>query len=159
MPRRRAHRAQGYFSPLDAARKAPIAFRFSSPRPRNAGIDLVAELGGLLDVADEVVGPCPLGADLGEVGRARVRDARAEVCMAVLTAGLREQLRARERLLVRRSPAFSAHSGTLATFSAAERFLGGRALVGEHAHRDHGQDRGDERDRPAQRSGARGGGR
>ena len=65
--------------------------------------------------------------------------------------------RARRRASRRRSPArypealLLRPSSDVADQLRAERLLRGRALVGEHAHREHDEDRGDERDRPPQR--------
>ncbi len=59
----------------------------------------------------------------------------------------REELRARDRLLVVREPLLLRPRRHVADELRAERLLRGRALVGEDAHRDDDEDRRDDRDR------------
>ena len=74
--------------------------------------------------------------------------ADAEVGVAVETAGDREQLGPGERLLIVLEALGLRPRRDLRDQLGAERFLRGRALVREHAHREHDQDRRDDRHRP-----------
>ena len=65
-----------------------------------------------------------------------------------------KSLRAGDRLRVVREPFLLRPGRDVPDDLRAERLLRRRALVGQHAHRDDGEDRGDQRDRAPQRAAA-----
>jgi hypothetical protein len=144
----RKTRTTRYFPPLEGFEEDGELWRLSSPRAANGGIgDPGLTQLGHLRWRSGTGCPCP-SRPRGEIGRAEVRRARAEVGVAVVAARLGEELRPGERLRCSAKPCFCAQLGIAAFDLASDRLLRGRALVGEHAHRDDDEDRGDDRDRP-----------
>src|SRR5436309_5948803 len=102
---------------------------------------VVAELRGVADVAREEVLRPALRAFGTEVGRTLVRAAGAEVRVAGRAARAREDLRARDRLRVSCEPLPLRPARHRLYDLARERLLPGCALVRQHAHRAHDEDR------------------
>ena len=142
VPRRARHDslcasgAQGrracHFGPFDASRNAASARGSSAPCVAKLGIGLpLVHARGALQMGDLEVDALVLRALGGQVGRAEVARAGAEVGVAVEAADLGEELRPRDRLrVVLRSPAPSPSSAPCVELRA-ERLLRGRALPGE----------------------------
>src|SRR6266540_4666730 len=90
-----------------------------------------------LEVVDLELDPLVLRALLRKGGRAEVRRAGPEIGVAVGTAGLGEQLRPRNRGRVVRETLLGRPFRYQRDHLARDRLLRRRALVREHAHRDH----------------------
>src|SRR6478672_5535192 len=114
-------------------------------RHRRARVDATRAL----EVVDLELDALVLRALGGEIGRAEVRAARAEIGVAVRAARHREEVRARECLLVVLEALLLGPARDRRLDLAGDRLLRDRALVGENAHREHHQRGGHDRDRPA----------
>src|SRR3954465_2723572 len=104
-------------------------------RHRRPGIDAARAL----EVVDLELDALVLRSLLGEVWRAEVRGAGAEVAVARHAARLREQLRAGHGLLVALEALLLRPARDRREHLGRDRLLRGRALVGEDAHREHRQ--------------------
>src|SRR5262249_13982447 len=96
--------------------------------------------------------PLVLRALRTEVGRTEIVTADAEVGVTIETADDREELRPLDGHRVVRETLLLRPRRHVRQVLHSERLLRGRALVGEYAHRDHCEDRGDHRDRPVERT-------
>src|SRR5205085_2557163 len=140
MPRKT--RTPALLGPLrDREEDADVVDVLLAPEVAEDRHDVVPELARVGDVAREERRPLADLPDRGQVGRAEVRGARAEVRVAGRAARLGEELGAGDGLRVPGEP-FPLRPGRHGLdHLARERLLRGRALVGEDAHREHGEDR------------------
>src|SRR5215210_5056070 len=114
-------------------------------REAELGHHRVAELGRVLDVVLEELLRAALGSLVAQVGRALVRAPGAEVGVTGRAAGAREDLGAFESLLVVGEALTLRPRRYCLDHLTRQRLLRGRALVGEHTHREddqHGADDG-----------------
>ena len=115
----RRRQAQCLTGPLEASRNVAICCSRASPRPANDGIGRAAvHAGRALQVRDLEGDALVLRALGGELRRAEVVPAVAQVRVAVQAARDREELGARRsRRLVAVKPSFFAQAGTWPTIS------------------------------------------
>src|SRR5947209_1182771 len=123
----------------DREEDADVADVLRAPEVPELRHDVVAELARVGDVAGEELRPLADLADRGQVRRAQVGRARAEVGVAGGTARLGEELRTGDGLWIP-GEALPLRPGRHGLHDLArQRLLRGRALVGEDAHREHGE--------------------